>query len=295
MEGIIYRRLYDEDGAIISLDGKTLFKVPNVSRYRVPEGIEEIDINAFKNRPNLREIDIPYTVEWYTDYPMSNNAMRYAPKGLKVNYWNWPYPENCIRSYELEEEIANGFVDEFGAVYSKDGKRLLKCADVKNYKIREGTETVERLAFIGCDKLQCLYIPYTCPEESFDAILGGTDTGVACHAVVFDALSVVLRPSTGFVLEIFPETVTILMRYFRPFALPDIGVILFKMFQARPPITPIAWATTTLTHHCLVIIIKQGVLAELAFETEHAVLQFHDALCSDGLRECKRLSVLVFV
>ena len=85
MEGIIYRNLYDEDGAIISLDGKTLFKVPNVSRYRVPEGIEEIDINAFKNRPNLREIDIPYTVEWYMDYPMSNDAMRYAPKGLKVN------------------------------------------------------------------------------------------------------------------------------------------------------------------------------------------------------------------
>jgi len=176
MEGIIYRNLYDEDGAIISLDGKTLFKVPNVSRYRVPEGIEEIDINAFKNRPNLREIDIPYTVEWYTDYPMSNNAMRYAPKGLKVNYWNWPYPENCIRSYELEEEIANGFVDEFGAVYSKDGKRLLKSADVKNYKIREGTEMVDKLAFIGCDNLECLYIPYTCPEESFDAILGGTDT-----------------------------------------------------------------------------------------------------------------------
>ena len=176
MEGIIYRRLYDEDGAIISLDGKTLFKVPNVSRYRVPEGVEEIDIKAFKDRPNLKEIDIPYTVEWYTDYPMSNDAMRYAPKGLKVNYWNWPYPENCIRSDELEEEIANGFVDEFGAVYSKDGKRLLKCADVKNYKIREGTEMVDKLAFIGCDNLECLYIPYTCPEESFDAILGGTDT-----------------------------------------------------------------------------------------------------------------------
>ena len=35
---------------------------------------------------------------------------------------------------------------------------------------------VDKLAFIGCDKLECLYIPYTCPEESFDAILGGTDT-----------------------------------------------------------------------------------------------------------------------
>ena len=123
MKGIIYRNLYDIDGAIISLDGNTLYKVPDVERYRVPEGVEIIDIKAFKDRPNLKEIDIPYTVEWFTDNPMSNDAMIYAPKGLKVNYWNWPYPENCIRSVELEEEIANGIVDEFGAVYSKDGKR----------------------------------------------------------------------------------------------------------------------------------------------------------------------------
>ena len=90
--------------------------------------------------------------------------MSYAPKGLKVNYWNWPYPENCVRSDELEEEIANGFVDEFGAVYSKDGKRLLKCADVKNYKIREGTETVEKL---GSDTVGTICFwdkPYV-PEE----------------------------------------------------------------------------------------------------------------------------------
>lgn len=176
MEGLIYRNLYDEDGAIVSNDGKILYKVPDIAHYRIKEGVEEIDKHAFKNCPHLKEVDIPYTVQWYMDEPMSNDAMMYAPKGLKVNYWNWPYPENCIRSDELEAEIAEGWVDEFGAVYSKDRKRLLVCADVKNYKILEGTEKVERLAFIGCNKLQCLYFPYTLPEENFDAILGGTDT-----------------------------------------------------------------------------------------------------------------------
>lgn len=163
----------DEDSAIISIDGKTLYKVPDIHHYRIPEGIEIIDKLAFENCPHLREIDVPYTAEWYTDDLMSNEAMRYASEELKVTYWNWPYPENCIRNDELEEEIANGTVDEFGAVYSKDGKRLLKCADVKNYKVREGTETVDKLAFVGCDKLECLYLPYTCPEDTFDAILGG--------------------------------------------------------------------------------------------------------------------------
>ena len=181
MGGIIYRYLYSEDGSIVSSDGKTLFKVPDIPHYRIPEGIEEIDRKAFWNRPHLREVDIPYTVEWYADEPSSNEAMMYAPMDLKVNYWNWPYPENCIRSDELEAEIAEGWVDEFGAVYSKDRKRLLVCADVKNYKIKEGTEQVDRLAFIGCNKLRCLYFPYTLPEESFDAILGGTDTvGAIC-------------------------------------------------------------------------------------------------------------------
>ena len=134
MKGIIYRNLYDEDGAIVSNDGRTLYKVPNIPHYRIKEGIEEIDDLAFKNRPLLKEVDIPYTVEWYTIDPMANDPMTYAPKGLKVNY------------------------------------RLLKCADVKCYKIKEGTELVDKLAFIGCDKLDCLYIPYTCPEQTFDAI-----------------------------------------------------------------------------------------------------------------------------
>lgn len=181
MEGLIYRNLYDEDGAIVSNDGKVLYKVPDIAHYRIKEGVEEIDKHAFKNRPHLKEVDIPYTVQWYMDEPMSNDAMMYAPKGLKVNYWNWPYPENCIRSDELEAEIAEGWEDEFGAIYSKDRKRLLVCADVKNYKVKEGTEQVDRLAFIGCNKLQCIYFPYTLPEETFDAILGGTDTvGAIC-------------------------------------------------------------------------------------------------------------------
>ena len=65
---------------------------------------------------------------WYMMLPMGKSATpwrsalaHYFPKkvrlrqdsgskGLKVNYWNWPYPENCVRSDELEEEIANGYL-----------------------------------------------------------------------------------------------------------------------------------------------------------------------------------------
>ena len=96
MEGIIYRNLYDEDGAIISYDGKTLFKVPDVPRYRVPEGIEEIDIKAFKDRPNLKEIDIPYTVEWYTDYPMSNEMIYTYKNPVIIRQYSYFCNQNII-------------------------------------------------------------------------------------------------------------------------------------------------------------------------------------------------------
>lgn len=75
MGGIIYRYLYSEDGSIVSSDGKTLFKVPDIPHYRIQEGIEVIDSKAF---------------------------------------WNRPYPENCIRSEKLKAEIAQGWTDEFG-------------------------------------------------------------------------------------------------------------------------------------------------------------------------------------
>ena len=64
-------------------------------------------------------------------------------------------------------------------MYSKDKKRLLKSANIRNYKVREGTESVDRLAFLYCDKLQCIYFPVSCKEEEFDAVLGG-DIGAIC-------------------------------------------------------------------------------------------------------------------
>ena len=54
-----------------------------------------------------------------------------------------------------EEEIANGLKDEYGCIYSQDGKRLLKAAsDLKTYTIKEGTEVICTESFQGCSELQ---------------------------------------------------------------------------------------------------------------------------------------------
>lgn len=51
-----------------------------------------------------------------------------------------------VTSY-LDIEIKNSFTDEYGVIYSHDGKRLLKGRELEDYVIREGTEIICDRAF----------------------------------------------------------------------------------------------------------------------------------------------------
>jgi hypothetical protein len=113
----------------------------------------------------LEELDVPYMVD---DFEI-DNALKQCDHQFKVHLWNWSY--NSKRSEQLEKEIAEGWTDEYGFVYSQDRKRLLKAANAEMYKIPEGVERIDRLAFVHCI-IKELHIPYTCnlenlaPEES---------------------------------------------------------------------------------------------------------------------------------
>jgi hypothetical protein len=81
----------------------------------------------------------------------------------------WTAQIRCFWVGELEEELStkvtwddieNGVKDEFGVVYSKDGKRLLKGnAELKSYIIKNGTKVICVEAFGGCSSLQQITIP----------------------------------------------------------------------------------------------------------------------------------------
>ncbi len=60
-----------------------------------------------------------------------------------------------------DNELAAGIKDEFGVVYSVDGKRLLKCENDKigQYKIKDGTKVICDWAFEWCEALQQIVIP----------------------------------------------------------------------------------------------------------------------------------------
>ncbi|MBR5698457.1 MAG: leucine-rich repeat protein [Prevotella sp.] len=159
---------------VYSPDGHTLLRVPlDAETFRIREGVWGIDEYAFDGCSRLREVDVPYTVTFFENGRLAEDAcMRHAPEGLKLNFWDWPYPKNCVISDELKEEIANGRIDEYGFVYSQDGKRLLKAAKrVSEYWIPESVERIERLAFLGCT-FDTLHVPMSCswefrPEEEW--------------------------------------------------------------------------------------------------------------------------------
>ena len=64
-------------------------------------------------------------------------------------------------TYTLESK--NTWIDEYGVVYSKDRKRLIKGTEsVENYSVEEGTEAICEYAFDfdGCCKLKEIHLPF---------------------------------------------------------------------------------------------------------------------------------------
>ena len=59
-----------------------------------------------------------------------------------------------------EQDLAEAIIDEYGAKYSKDGKRLLKAPkDFLHYNIKEGTEIICKSACCLCNNLATITIP----------------------------------------------------------------------------------------------------------------------------------------
>ena len=80
-----------------------------------------------------------------------------AKKKLKI-----AKPVEKIDTSCSDKDITEGVADEFGVIYSKDGKRLLKCKSnlkLSAYNIKTGTKVICDGAFDCCGSLRCVNIP----------------------------------------------------------------------------------------------------------------------------------------
>ncbi len=66
----------------------------------------------------------------------------------------------CLQNSTVEaEDFSSGTKDEYGVVYSRDGKCLLKAPqDLVEYKVKDGTEVIGDAAFSGC-KIEKIVLP----------------------------------------------------------------------------------------------------------------------------------------
>ena len=89
--------------------------------------------------------------------------------------------DNLLKLTEItEEDWKTGVKDRYGVIYSRDGKRLLKCVNdrLEKYKIRKGTEVICDCAFeeeYDGEHLMCIEIP-----DSVMAIGNGAFHGCVC-------------------------------------------------------------------------------------------------------------------
>ena len=75
---------------------------------------------------------------------------------------NLKYPElveeEVLSTKVTDEDLAEGVKDEYGVIYSKDGKRLLEGnVELKEYTVRKGTRVICDYAFQGYDGLYIFY------------------------------------------------------------------------------------------------------------------------------------------
>ena len=91
-----------------------------------------------------------------TQFDLSDVSFRLLslerPKELEIE---------IISTEVTEEDEKNGWTDEFGVKYSKDGKKLLESTDqgLTNYTIRQGTRSICDEAFWHCESLHSVTIP----------------------------------------------------------------------------------------------------------------------------------------
>jgi hypothetical protein len=137
---------------IYSRDGKRLLKCPNVKRYRIAEGCEEVDENAFEECKNLECLYLPYTMG---DKAVEDtlNKMPFTVGDFCV--WDRPYVDEVldVNEYWYDEEKAE--TDEYGVIYANEGRRLITATRAgligKDYYVPDGVLTICDGAFGYCD------------------------------------------------------------------------------------------------------------------------------------------------
>lgn len=137
---------------LYSNDGKRLLKCPNVKRYRIAEGCEEVDKNAFFECKMLESLYLPYTIAENHEEELLNNL----PLSVdNICLWDRPYVEEVLDVNDYWYDEDNIETDKYGVVYANEGRRLIAARKPdligKDFYVPDGVLTICDGAFGFCD------------------------------------------------------------------------------------------------------------------------------------------------
>ena len=144
----------DELGGIYTADKKKVLHVPNVKRYKIAEGCEEVDEDAFEGCEILEGLYLPQSFS----EDAAEDAFCIMPISVEcLHHWTTSYVDDVYDTNEFwcdEEQITT---DEYGVKYANEGRRLISATKPeligKEYYIPDGVLTICDGAFGFCDEL----------------------------------------------------------------------------------------------------------------------------------------------
>lgn len=154
--------MQNEFGGKYSCDGKRLLKAPDVKRFRIAEGCEEVDARAFEDCEDLEVLYMPYTMS----EEEIDRTLNIMPESVEnICAWDRPYVEEVYDVNEYWHDEDDTQMDVYGVVYANEGRRLLLATRPeligKEYVVPDGVLTICDGAFNFCRDYLVLSVPWS--------------------------------------------------------------------------------------------------------------------------------------
>lgn len=139
------KNVFIEEGGISIIKSSTFSGCSSLQEFRIPDGVTEIEDNAFTGCCSLKTLYSPSSIKHVSYYAFDRN-----PCPVQTTWLPWSVEKNELpgkkKTMTLEE--SGLWMDDFGVVYSKDKKMVIKATKpLDKYSVLEGTTTIKQRAF----------------------------------------------------------------------------------------------------------------------------------------------------
>lgn len=141
----VLKKVNIEKGGICIIEKNTFSGCTSLEEFIIPDGVTEIGDFAFSGCNSLKTLYSPSTIKHVSIYAFNNH-----PCPVETTWLPWGIENNGLpgekKTMSLEE--SGLWMDEYGVVYSKDKKMVIKATKpLDKYSVLEGTTTIKQRAF----------------------------------------------------------------------------------------------------------------------------------------------------